>query len=245
MKKPKKRKQRIAPSSPTRRTSATTSKKADSASLSRKKKRTIQKKNSDRHPQKKTRPTARQRKKEPEKAIKRILLQLGLSIFLTIGLVYLISLFTFTIQRMEGYMMAPTVTDREVLFVNKLGTVRRFDLVLIEDEQGIRSVRRVVGLPTESISYKNDELFINGTYQVERFLEKKLYETHQMGMILTKDFTISQVTGEAMIPKEEYFVLGDNRAYAQDSRDYGTVKKTQIVGIVKARLFPFHKLSGF
>lgn len=243
MKKPKKRKQRITPSSSTRRTSATTSKQADN--LSRKKKRTTQKKNSVRHPKKKTRPTARQRKKEPEKAIKRILLQLGFSIFLTIGLVYLISFFTFTIQRMEGYMMAPTVTDREVLFVNKLGTVRRFDLVLIEDEQGIRSVRRVVGLPTESISYKNDELFINGTYQVERFLERKLYETHQMGMILTKDFTISQVTGEAMIPKEEYFVLGDNRAYAQDSRDYGTVKKTQIVGIVKARLFPFHKLSGF
>ncbi|WP_422389726.1 signal peptidase I [Candidatus Enterococcus clewellii] len=158
---------------------------------------------------------------------------------------YLISLFTFTIQQMEGYMMAPTVADGEILFVNKRRAIRRFDLVLIKDEgDSSLSVRRVIGLPTERLFYKNDELFVNDIYQVERFLEKKLYESHQMGMILTPDFTLSQVIGETVIPKEEYFVMGDNRTYAQDSRDYGTVKKTQIIGVIKMRLFPFHKLSG-
>lgn len=185
------------------------------------------------------------RRPKRKKQVKLILLQLGFSLLLTLGLVYLVSLFTFTIQRMEGYMMMPTIADGETLFVNKLQTIRRFDLVLIKDEEnGSLSVRRVIGLPSERISYKNDELFVNDTYQVERFLEKKLYESHQMGMILTKDFTLSQVTGETVIPKEEYFVLGDNRAYAQDSRGYGTVRKSQIIGVIKMRLFPFHKMSG-
>lgn len=243
MKQTKKRDQKVSTSPSTRKTKVKTSKKSNTPS---RKKRSMSQKKSDGVKRKKKRPVAYRRKKEPEKAVKRIMLQLGISILLTVGLVYLVSLFTFTIQQMEGYMMAPTVTDRDVLFVNRLRTVRRFDLVLIKDEEeGTFSVRRVIGLPSESISYKNDELFVNGTFQVERFLEKKLYETHQMGMILTKDFTISQITGEAVIPKEEYFVMGDNRAYAQDSRDYGTVKKSQIVGVVKARLFPFHKMSGF
>lgn len=189
--------------------------------------------------------TKKKRKPRRGKQVKKLLLQLGLSLVLTLGLVYIVSLFTFTVQRMEGYMMAPTVADGEVLFVNKRRTIRRFDLVLIKNEKDDSfSVRRVIGLPSERISYKNDELFVNDTYQVERFLEKKLYESHQMGMILTQDFTLSQVTGETVIPKEEYFVLGDNRTYAQDSRNYGAVKKSQIIGVVTMRLFPFHKMSG-
>lgn len=70
----------------------------------------------------------RKRKKRKigrKKKIKKTFFQLGASLVLTAGVVYLISLFTFTIHRTEGYMMNPAAADGDVVFVNKRQAIRR------------------------------------------------------------------------------------------------------------------------
>jgi signal peptidase I len=61
-----------------------------------------------------------------------------------------------------------------------------------------------------------------------------------MGDHFTEDFTLKEVTGESKVPKDSYFVLGDNRQNSSDSREYGFIKKTAITGEVKFQFYPIH-----
>lgn len=176
------------------------------------------------------------------KRSRRVLGQLLLSLFLTIGLLWLVSVFTFTIHRVDSYMMTPALTDKDVVFVNKVKTIRRFDLVLLRNEDGSHSVRRVIGLAGDRLYYKNDQLYLNNEVQVERFLITRLEEAHQSNQILTADVTLRQATGEDVVPKNGYFVLGDNRQYAEDSRTYGIVTEKEIVGVVQLKLLPLYDM---
>lgn len=176
------------------------------------------------------------------KRSRRMIGQLLLSLFLTIGLIWLISVFTFTVHRVDSYMMMPALTDRDLVFVNKVKTIRRFDLILLRNQDGSQSVRRVIGVPGDRLYYKNDQLYLNNEVQVERFITRELEQAHQSGLILTEDFSLLQATEVEAIPKDSYFVLGDNRQYAEDSRSYGLVKSNDVIGIVQVKLLPLYDM---
>ena len=148
-----------------------------------------------------------------------------------IVVVVIIRTFLVTPAIVDGASMDYTLEDGQLVIVNKIvfktSDVDRFDIVVLNNEQdGDKIIKRVIGLPNETIEYNNNQLYVNG----------KLIEQHYV-VKDTEDFTVT--TGE-----DEYFVLGDNRLVSKDSRMLGNFKKEDIVGRVNFRLLPF-KEFGF
>lgn len=174
--------------------------------------------------------------------------ELGITVIIVIGLFLLSSQLFFALPIFEGYGMAPTVSDGDRVYVNRLRKVRRFKLVYFNvPNSKERSIRRVVGLPGEEVSYKNDQLLIDQQPIVERFLATALYRAKQEEELVTEDFSINQLSNgqQQRIPKGKYLVLGDNRHYSTDSRYYGMIDEKEIIGVVETRIWPIYKWRSY
>lgn len=167
--------------------------------------------------------------------------------FLIVGLLFFLArTFVFALPRMEGYAMSMTLGDSDRLFVNRLSEAKRFDLIYFRHPTtGELLIRRVIGLSGEEIRYKEDTLYVNGEIKVERFLGTMIAQAEQENHLYTEDFTLKEVTGAALVPKDGYFVLGDNRMYSVDSRTFGFINKSDIVGVVKMKFLPLHEMERF
>ena len=183
---------------------------------------------------------------------------------LIIGGIILSRIYLWTPVRVDGHSMDPTLADSEYLLViNKL-PIDRFDIVVASETENGKTkeiVKRVIGLPGETIEYKNDVLYINGKETdepylkeyIQKFKEDKLQSTssgkgfeengelfRQMAQI-AEAFTVDK-DGSATFTKklldDEYLLLGDDRIVSKDSRQVGAFKKEQIKGEAVLRLWP-------
>lgn len=136
----------------------------------------------------------------------------------------------------RGDSMYPTLKDGDIAFTNVLAkyieTFERFDIVTIYSEQEeTYIVKRIVGLPNETIEYKQNKLYINGTYIKEDYFDELYIDENTNGnkTNFTEDF------GPITLKSDEYFVLGDNRRISLDSRKYGPFELDDIVssGVMK------------
>lgn len=211
-----------------------------------KKKRTQSKKVTKKQTKKRSLHKKNQRRKG-KKGKKQQIKQMGLvkkmllAFFFTTVLYLLLFVSLFSVAKMEGYAMVQTLNHHDRLLIARHTEISRFDLVYIKTpgKKNSTSVRRVIGLPGDSLTYTSDELHINGEEISEKFLTKK---KKQMGtMVLTDDFTLKEVTGKEVLAKNSYFVMGDNRKSSTDSRYYGTVSEKEIIGKVQVRIFPLSK----
>lgn len=138
--------------------------------------------------------------------------------------VVLIRTFLITPIRVNGSSMYPTLKDKEIMILNKIGKtvngIDRFDIVVLKEDDYL--IKRVIALPGEKISCQNGNIYING---------KKLKDKYGSG--LTSDFEPIEV------PKDSYFVMGDNRENSKDSRYIGPINKKEIKGKTSFILFPF------
>lgn len=135
--------------------------------------------------------------------------------------------------RVDGDSMKDTLHNNDILILNKLDkSYKRFDIVVIK-YNNTKLVKRIIGMPGENISYKDNELYIND----------KKYEDIETSR--TYDFSLEELYALDRIPNNHYFVMGDNRGNSLDSRDYrvGLIKKEDIVGVTIFRLFPFNKIG--
>ena len=145
-------------------------------------------------------------------------------------LIIIIRTFIITPIRVNGDSMNPTLKDGEIMILNKIGYsingVERFDIVVV-DYNGDKLIKRVIGLPGETLKYENNILYINGQEVEEPYLNES-----------TEDFNITSL-GYSKIPRDCYFVLGDNRDDSKDSRIIGCVSEKQIKGKTSLVLLPF------
>ena len=120
----------------------------------------------------------------------------------------------------EGSSMEPTYPEGTRLYGAPISTpIERGDVVLLDDGKKDYAVKRVIGLPGETVQLWRGCVFINRQMLVEPYLPKHTY-TCPMD---------SKRRGAAFILGErEYFVLGDNRPCSADSRSYGPVERNQI-----------------
>lgn len=145
--------------------------------------------------------------------------------------VVFIRTFIVTPVRVEGVSMEPTLKENQFLLLRKWDkSYDRFDVVVIR-YNGSLLIKRIVGMPTETISYRDNSLYINGKKVKENFKHDK-----------TGDFKLEYL-GEKRIPNGYYFVMGDNRTHSMDSRMIGLVHKKDIIGVTRFRVFPFTKLG--
>lgn len=156
---------------------------------------------------------------------------------LTMVVVIFIIMYVATVQQIIGSSMESKYKDQDIVILNKLHyrffKIKRFDVVSLKYDDSKYLIKRVIGLPGDNIEYKNNKLFINGKKIEEYFLDK---ETN------TEDFSLTTL-GYEKIPKDMYLVLGDNRENSLDSREIGLVKRKDILGKIKLRIWPINKFG--
>lgn len=141
--------------------------------------------------------------------------------------VVLIRTFIITPVKVDGDSMKETLNDNDILLLYKLGSIKRFDIVVLDEAyDNEKIIKRVIGMPGETVSIKNDKIYING---------KVIDNSFAYG-------TTSDVD-KIELGEDEYFILGDNRLISKDSRYFGPVTKSEIIGKVVFRLFPFNKIG--
>lgn len=128
----------------------------------------------------------------------------------------------------SGESMVPTLDGGELMLLKKYDTdYKRFDIVVVNKSvEGDNLIKRVIALPGETIRYKSNRLYIN---------DEIIEDIYAYGD--TANFK------EIKLGKDEYFLMGDNRAISLDSRALGIIKKQEIEGTVGIVLFPFKKIG--
>ena len=132
----------------------------------------------------------------------------------------------------HGTAMTPELRSEDVVLMNRLsydlGSPKRFDVVVFEREDKKPNVKRVIGLPGETVQIKNGQIYID---------DKPLEADKGLGQVSLAGLAENPV----VLDEDEYFLLGDNRDSSEDSRfvKIGNVKRRQIRGKVWLRLIPF------
>jgi signal peptidase I len=162
-------------------------------------------------------------------------------IYLAISLMIILFLRAFVIQhvRVSGSSMEPTLHDRQHLLIEKVSykfqDVKRFDVIVFQpyaDDKDLFYIKRVIGLPGETIKIENNTIYINDKvlndpYNGDAYIDAKL----------AKD-TI-------LLGPEDYFVLGDNREVSKDSREkeIGLLTYDSIIGKAMTKIYPFNDVG--
>ena len=158
--------------------------------------------------------------------------------------------------RVDGRSMYPTLKDGEFGFTNVGGVllngVERGDIVVVtmeEEGQKTHWVKRVIGMPGDTISCVNDIVFINGKVLDEtQYIDPDYRQScvDQFGYfnkVPNADNTDVQDFEEVKLGDDEYYVMGDNRPYSKDSRYVGPVKKSQLFAKKMLVLLPISDIG--
>ena len=195
-----------------------------------------------------------------KKTLTREILEWVLTILVAVVIAIPIRAFGFELVRVDGESMDNTLANGEIMFVTKYdyasnwlsfpwqddeskekatrittgGNPQRFDVVICRypGRGDTNFVKRVVGLPGDTIEIRNGYLYING----DRYEESYISEEYRSGRLNT--------FGPYTVPEGEYFVMGDHRNNSNDSRSQGTISRNMIIGHVRTVLFPFGSIRG-
>lgn len=158
--------------------------------------------------------------------------------------------------RVDGESMYPTLKDGEFGFTNVGGVllngVERGDIVVVtmeEEGQKTHWVKRVIGLPGETVSCVNDVVYINGKvldetkYIAPDYRQSLVDKFGYFNKVPNADNTNVEDFEEVKLGDDEYYVMGDNRPYSKDSRYVGPVKKSQIFAKKMLVLLPISDIG--
>jgi len=153
-------------------------------------------------------------------SLKEDILFLVLKLLIFLVLIAVMIFFVFGIYRCSDNMMSPAFKDGDLAIYYRLQKeFQPSDTVIIEKD-GETQIRRIIAKPGDSVEITADGLKINGYLQQETGIyTETLPYTEGISFPIT-------------LEENEYFVLGDNRSEAKDSRIYGAVKKDEIKGTV-------------
>ena len=131
--------------------------------------------------------------------------------------------------------MVPTIMVKDHVVVTKfnywLREPERGEIVVFESpvEKNKNLIKRLIGVPGDTIEFKDNVLYINGEQVQEDYLSDEVF---------TADY------GPIIVPEEMYFMCGDNRQRSYDSRSWGFVSKEQSIGQGVAIYWPIKHLPG-
>lgn len=130
-------------------------------------------------------------------------------------------------HKIKGASMEPNFPDGEYLLTDKVSyrfnEPARGQVIVFEapTENGDEFIKRIIALPGETITIKENTIYINN---------KKLEENYISESIKTSSGAFLKEGENIRVPEENYIVLGDNRNFSSDSRTWGFVPKEKITG---------------
>ena len=166
---------------------------------------------------------------EKKETVKKNYIKEFLPYFMIILVVVLIKTFVVSPIRVNGASMDPTLNDKDIMLFDEISyrfsDIERFDIVVVKEEDEYL-IKRVIGLPGETVEYKNDKLYIDGKYVKEDFKHKETF-----------DFSTT-------LGKDEYFIMGDNRTNSTDSRVFGPISRDKIMGKTSLTILPISRFGN-
>jgi signal peptidase I len=157
-------------------------------------------------------------------------------IFFVVGTAVLIVIFLYQPVKVEGTSMLPELKDQERIFVNKFWyrfeKISRRDIVVFwyPRDPTKSFIKRVIGLPGDTIEIRKGVVYLNGEILNEPYLIPKYMDTRSMD--------------EMRVDPGFYFVMGDDRKYSSDSRAWGLVPEKYIYGKAVFRYWPMSQIGS-
>ena len=159
--------------------------------------------------------------------------------FIIVGGVYFFLGRPFTVS---GASMYPTLHNADRMILSKVGDIHRFDVVILKaPDENVEYIKRVIGMPGDTVEMKSGVLYINGKKVDQPFINT---EALAKQTVFIDDFTLESLTGESKVPEGKYFVLGDNRGVSKDSRMIGFIDRSAIEGKAVFTIWPFGRIGG-
>lgn len=144
--------------------------------------------------------------------------------------------------QVEGSSMEPQLHNQDQMVMLRNNEIERFDVVVFPDPRGSGDsyVKRIIGQPGDELYFSNDTLYLNNQAVEEPYLEPLKSETEGK---FTEDFSLWDTLGLTQVPEGYYFVMGDNRPYSGDSRQFGLIQAEDIQGVTNFVYFPFERFG--
>ena len=155
-----------------------------------------------------------------------------------IVITYLIITFVGQRTKVDGHSMEPALSNGDNLIVDKLSfrfrDPQRYEVIVFpyQHAENTYYIKRIIGLPGETVQVKDGAVYINGEQLDEHFGAEPMVNAG----IAAEPITLGE---------DEYFVLGDNRNHSSDSREpsVGVLKRDQLIGRAWVRIYPFNKIG--
>ncbi len=210
--------------------------------------------------------TGKKKKQKVKRTVGQEILSWVLTILVAVVAALVIRSVIFEPVRVDGQSMDDTLANGEIMFVSKFdysttwlslpwqndetkenapritlfGNPRRFDVVICRypGRGDTNFVKRVIGLPGDTIRLENGYLYVKEAGQEEevRYDEPYINDEYRSGMLNNfKAYTV---------PEGKYFVMGDHRNNSNDSRSVGPIDRSMIIGHVRQVVFPFNHWRG-
>jgi signal peptidase I len=156
------------------------------------------------------------------KSLGRFFLDVSEVIVFAIGIFFFVYLLIMRPHKIEGESMMPNYLNAEYLLTEKvtyyLNKPQRGDVIVLRPpltvSEGDEFIKRIIGLPGETIRISGGRVYINGKLLNEPYIASSV--TTNGGFFLSND-------SDFTVPQDEYFVMGDNREHSSDSRYWGPV----------------------
>ncbi|MBN1399488.1 MAG: signal peptidase I [Anaerolineae bacterium] len=165
--------------------------------------------------------------------MKSVLRELIESVLPALVIVLVVNVFLAQATRVEGQSMEPNLHDNQRLIIEKITyhfrAPKRGDIVVLRRPNRATEplIKRVVGLPGETVSIHEGRVYIDGEALDEEYLNQETWGTMP----------------PRLVPEEHVFVLGDNRKASNDSRSFGMVPFDDIIGRAWLRYWPPNEIG--
>jgi signal peptidase I len=145
---------------------------------------------------------------------------------LLLGTAFVTGLLPVQIMRVSSGSMSPTINTGDLVLVERAARpVRRMDVVTVEDPAGDELlVKRAVALAGDTVGLEDGVLVVNGAPVCERAVDQSRVDGVYFGPVT--------------VPAGQVFVLGDERGASIDSREFGPLDASAVVGLVRVRVWP-------
>lgn len=165
---------------------------------------------------------------------------------ITVAGVFLIRSYIIQPFLVSGSSMAPNFLSGDYVLIDELSSrfrdFKRGEVIVFKYPLNPSTyfIKRIIGLPNEKVVINGNKVIIYNKENPDGFVLNEIYLVNPPAT-----FERPSKNNVFELGNNEYFVMGDNRQYSYDSRDWGILKKDYIMGVVKIRLWPLNQINVF